>query len=171
MKSTRSTDESTKSGKQITDPKRQTLKRVATVVAAVVLSGSGLIIINNRFTFNFNIFGWGQPDDEEVRPDDKEPPPDGREVRISVGEASTRCPQDATCSGLHRDYHYELIGDFDSAPHTLECWVDGSRRWSGIWSGPEYPERGCYMWGDGGEIVYVVVDGVKSNELLWGKAG
>ena len=104
---------------------------------------------------------WAQPDVGAARPD-------GREVRISVGDPSTRCPQGVTCSGLHRDYRYELIGDFDSAPYTLECWVGGSRRWSGIWSGRS--ARGCYMWGDGGETVYVVVDGVKSNELRWPRA-
>ena len=61
MKSTRSTDESTQSGKQITESKRSTLGRVAMAVATVVLSGSGLIVINNRFTFfNLYIFGWGQ---------------------------------------------------------------------------------------------------------------
>ena len=106
---------------------------------------------------------WAQPDDEETQPEETQS--DGREVRISVGDPSTRCPQGVTCWGLHRDYHYEFSDDFGSPPYTLECWIDGSRRWAGIWSGRS--TTGCYMWGDGGEIVYVVVDGVKSNELRW----
>ena len=156
MKSTRSTDESTQSRKQITKPMRLTLRR-AVIALVVVLSGSGLIVLNNDFTFNFNIFGWGQPDD--------------REVRISVGtDASGRdeCPQGAVC----RNYRYELTG-FNPPPYTLECWEDGNREspsegsertWSGTWSGRS--ETGCYSWGSG-QTVHVVVDGVKSNELLW----
>ena len=105
------------------------------------------------------------PSSDDDDDDDGEVRSDGREVRIRVGKPSTRCPQDVTCWGLHRDYHYEFIGDFGPAPYTLECWVDDRRVWSGIWSGRS--TRGCYMWGDGGEIVYVVVDGVKSNELRW----
>ena len=103
---------------------------------------------------------WAQPDDGETQSD-------GRSVRISVGDPSTRCPQGVDCQGrgLHRDYRYEFSDDFGSPPYTLECWIDGSRRWAGIWSGRS--TTGCYMWGDGGEIVYVVVDGVKSNELRW----
>ena len=99
---------------------------------------------------------WVQPDDVEVQPD-------GRRVRISVGEVSNRCPLGVVCEGLHRDYRYELIG-FGPAPYTLECWVNGRRIWSGNWSGRS--SRGCYSWGSG-QTVHVVVDGVKSNELLW----
>ena len=105
-----------------------------------------------------NKLRWAQPDDEGTQSD-------GRSVRISMGDPSTRCPQGVRCWGLHRDYRYEFSDDFGSPPYTLECWIDGSRRWAGIWSGR--PTRGCYMWGDGGEIVHVVVDGVKSNELRW----
>lgn len=37
------------------------------VGAAVMLLGSGLIVINNSFNiFNFYIFGWGQPDDDQT---------------------------------------------------------------------------------------------------------
>ena len=77
MKSTSSTDESTQSEKQTTQPKRLTLGQVAKVVA-VVLAGSGLIVINNRCTL-FDIDIWGQPDDEESQPDDEEIQPDGQE--------------------------------------------------------------------------------------------
>ena len=60
MKPTRSTDETTQSGKQITEPKRRTLRWAVKVVTTVMLSGTGLIVINNSFTlFNLNIFGWG----------------------------------------------------------------------------------------------------------------
>ena len=62
MKSTRSTDESTQSGKRITKPMRLTLRQA--VIALVVLSGSSLIVLN--FTFNLNIFGRGQPDDDQT---------------------------------------------------------------------------------------------------------
>ena len=108
-----------------------------------------------------NKLSWAPTDDEETQTD-------GRSVRISVGDESTRCPQGVECWGLHRDYHYDFSDDFGSPPYTLECWIDGSRRWAGIWSGRS--TTGCYMWGDGGEIVYVVVDGVKSNELRWARS-
>ena len=104
-----------------------------------------------------NKLRWTQPDEEEVGSG-------VREVRISVGNPSTRCPQGVTCLGLHHDYQYEFIGEFDPAPYTLECWTNNRRVWFGLWSG--VPERGCYSWGSG-QTVYVVVDGVKSNELLW----
>lgn len=104
-----------------------------------------------------NKLRWTQPDEEEVGSG-------VREVRILVGNPSTRCPQGVTCLGLHRDYQYEFIGEFDPAPYTLECWTNNRRVWFGLWSG--VPERGCYSWGSG-QTVYVVVDGVKSNELRW----
>ena len=102
---------------------------------------------------------WSEPNRREVRPDD-----DDREVRISVGKPSTRCLEGVFCGGLHRDYRYEFTGDFGPGPYTLECWIDGRLRWSGIWRGS--PERGCWASGSG-QTVFVVVDGVKSNELLW----
>ena len=102
---------------------------------------------------------WSEPNRRKVQPDD-----DDREVRISVGKPSTRCPEGEFCGGLHRDYHYEFTGDFGPGPYTLECWIDGRLGWSGIWSGR--PERGCWASGSG-QTVHVVVDGVKSNELLW----
>ena len=170
MEPTKSTDESTPSGKQITEPKRRMSRRIAITVAAVVLSGSGLIVINNSFTFN--IFPWTQSDDEENQPDvGGEVQSDGRSVRISVGtDASDRdeCPQNTVC----QNYDYELNG-FGSAPYTLECWErdDGGewlRTYNGPWSGT--PERGCYSWVQG-QTVYVVVNGVKSNELRWTQPG
>lgn len=166
MEPTKSTDEST----QITDPKRRMSRRIAITVAAVVLSGSGLIVINNSFTFN--IFLRTQSDDEESQPDDGGVvQPGNRSVRISVGtDASDRdeCPQNTVC----QNYDYELNG-FGSAPYTLECWErdDGSewlRTYNGPWSGT--PERGCYSWVQG-QTVYVVVNGVKSNELRWTQPG
>lgn len=169
MKSTRSTDDSTQSRKQITKPTRLKLRRTVIAIAGIVLSGSGLIVINyrsnNSFDIsNFYIFEWGRPDDGEVRSD-------GREVGIEWGaDASGRdeCPQGAVC----RNYRYELSG-FGPPPYTLECWANGNREspsegpertWSGTWSGRS--ETGCYSW-EPGEIVHVVVDGVKSNELPW----
>lgn len=122
------------------------------VGAAVVLLGSGLIVL-------FNIFGWGQPDD--------------REVRISWGaDLSSDFDLDIRdwCLGFVfcRDFSYELSGDFDPAPYTLECWV-GSHRVAEpySWSGPEYPKNGCRAKGNHLIVAYVVVDGVKSNELRW----
>ena len=109
--------------------------------------------------------------DDDDDDDDGEVRPDGREVRISVGEPSERCPRNVICSGLHRDYHYEFSDDFGPPPYTLECWVranggEWSRKFKGDWRGK--PEKGCYAWGESGrQTVYVVVDGVKSNELDW----
>ena len=95
---------------------------------------------------------------------------DVRAVRISVGEPSTRCPRNVDCWGLHRDYHYELTG-FGPGPYTLECWARTSGgKWYRAdkfpWRGD--PTKGCFSWGESGrQTVYVVVDGVKSNELPW----
>ena len=95
---------------------------------------------------------------------------DVRAVRISVGEPSTRCPRNVDCWGLHRDYHYELTG-FGPGPYTLECLARTSGdEWDPVdkftWSG--VPAEGCFSWGESGrQTVYVVVDGVKSNELPW----
>ncbi len=95
---------------------------------------------------------------------------DVREVRISVGGPSMRCTRDGNCGGLHRDYDYELTG-FGPGPYELECWARTSGGEWGlerklIWSGD--PAEGCFSWGEPGrQTVYVVVDGVKSNELPW----
>lgn len=95
---------------------------------------------------------------------------DTREVRISVGKPSTRCPKNGECWGLHRDYHYELTG-FGPGPYTLECWAKTSGgEWdlSGKLSWHGDSAEGCYSWGESGrQTVYVRIDGVKSNELLW----
>ena len=97
----------------------------------------------------------------------------GREVRISVGEPSTRCPRNENCWGLHRDYDYKLNG-LGPGPYTLECWARMSGgEWDRLhtynsWPGPGSSAEGCYSWGEsGGQTVYVVVDGVRSNELDW----
>ena len=65
-----------------------------------------------------------------------------------------------------REFDYELTG-FGSGPYTLECYLNGSRWGSWVWSGPEYPERGCRVKGSILLVPYVIVDGVKSNELRW----
>lgn len=71
MKSTRSTDDSTQSRKQITKPTLLMLGRAAIVVATIVLPVLDLTAIrnshtNNHVTYNFNnIFRLAQPDDEE----------------------------------------------------------------------------------------------------------
>ena len=99
---------------------------------------------------------------------------DKRAIRISVGKPSTRCPRNENCWGLHRDYHYDWSGDFGPGPYTLECWartsggkwhLAGKLRWSGD------SAEGCYSWGESGQqTVYVVVDGVRSNELRWSRS-
>lgn len=95
---------------------------------------------------------------------------DTREVQISMGKPSTRCPKNGECWGLHRDYHYELTG-FGPGPYTLECWAKtsgGEWHLSGKLSWHGDSAKGCYSWGESGrQTVYVVVDGVKSNELPW----
>ena len=72
------------------------------------------------------------------------------------------------CSGFVycREFSYKLTG-FDSGPYALECWLNGSRWESKVWSGPEYPERGCRVKGNILLVPHVVVDGIKSNELRW----
>lgn len=88
-----------------------------------------------------------------------------REVRISWGsDASDRidCPSNARCYNLA----YELIGDFDPVPYSLECWVNGRKGWSGQWSGR--PHTACYYWGQGVRAS-VVIDGVRSNEIVLGQ--
>ena len=102
--------------------------------------------------------------------DGREGSPDGREIRISWGtDASDRegCPQGAAC----RNYSYEFIGDFGSAPYTLECWIGGERMWPRPGEGPRVwfgdPKKGCWMSGSDETVSHVVVDGVKSNELPW----
>ena len=179
MEPTKSTDESTPSGKQITEPKRRMSRRIAITVAAVVLSGSGLIVINNSFTFN--IFPWTQSDDEESQPDDgAEVQSDGRSVQISWGADLSRDP-DPDISGqcldyvFCRDFNYELIGGFGPGPYTLECWLthnDEPYFGPSSWPGPEDEDKKqrCRVRGNNELVAYVVVDGVKSNELRWTRA-
>ena len=106
-------------------------------------------------------------------PDDEEIQTDGREVRIEWGDDLSSDPDpdiSGWCSGYVycRDFSYELTG-FGSGPYKLECWLNGSRRDSLTWSGPE--ERGCRVKGNIRLVPYVRVDGVPSNQLRWSRTG
>lgn len=173
MKSARLTDESTQCQKRNTE-----LMKVAVVVTNVAVAVvTGLSLLKDIFDQDEadqyvsdesslqGTEGYRRP--SETGEESGDIRPDGRRVQISWGtDASGRdeCPQNAVC----QNYDYELSG-FGSAPYTLECWErDNGGEWlrtyNEPWSGT--PERGCYSWVSD-QTVYVVVDGVKSNELLW----
>ena len=89
------------------------------------------------------------------------PPPDDRQVTISWGSDATSraaCPTGEACL----DLRYEFIGTWDPAPYTLQCWSGNNRSWTGQWSGRE--TTGCYYWG---EPAHVVIDGIRSNTIIW----
>ena len=102
-----------------------------------------------------------------VRSNDLVGPPaaDGTEkqVRISWGSNATgrgaNCPASANC----RNLSYTLVGDFGPGPYILECLGEGHDPWKGRWSGSA--STGCYYRGTG-HTVYVVIDGVRSNDLV-----
>lgn len=69
-------------------------------------------------------------------------------------------------------FHIALGGGFEPDPRSIECWSsrDPTAAWySGTWQWPTsglWSEGGCWF-GYPGEQVWVVVDGVKSNVVVW----
>ena len=90
-----------------------------------------------------------------------EPVPDDRSVQISWGSDATgrgnNCPAARNCHNLT----YQLTGL--SGPYHLECYGTGHEDWDGHWSGN--PDTGCF-YRDTGHTVYVVINGVRSNDLV-----
>ena len=103
------------------------------------------------------------PEPEPMPEPVPEPVPVAREVRIAWGSDATGrgddCPPSANCRNL--TYHFN--GDFGTTPYYLECLGEGHDPWRGDWYGN--PESGCY-YRDSGHTIYVVVDGVRSNDLV-----
>ena len=75
-----------------------------------------------------------------------------------------------------RDFDYELSDDFGPGLYTLACWLthnDEPYFGPSSWPGPEdeNKKQRCRVRGNNEIIAYVVVDGVKSNELRWTQPG
>ena len=98
-----------------------------------------------------------------------------RSVRLSPGTSAKGWEGCSTDPCKH--FVIQLEG-FAPGVYTVECWSGQApgRRWYpenagdvGRWTWPRselWTTGGCY-WGYPGETVWVVVDGVKSNEVIW----
>ena len=94
-----------------------------------------------------------------------------KSVTLSVGSSAQGRPG---CSSQHCRY---LLIDLEAPAgfYDVECWSGGSSRpwFSGRWHWPASPlwaEGGCWHGHPGGQAVWAVIGGVKSNEVTWGQA-
>ena len=100
-----------------------------------------------------------------------------RSVSLSLGGPVTGATYHQHCEGNPHCYwlDIDLHGDFGPGPHHYQCFtVGGWTRSDGThttepwvdWTNSASPDRQCLEWLVG-EQVYVVVDGVRSNNLTW----
>ena len=107
----------------------------------------------------------GCPQERADLPDDRP-----ASVTLAVGSSANGQPG---CSSEHCR-HLSIALDARMGYYDVECWWGGSHEpwFSGQWHWPASPlwaEGGCWHGHPGGESVWVVVDGVKSNEVTWGQ--
>ena len=98
--------------------------------------------------------------------------PDDRPASVTLAVGSSANGQPG-CSSEHCR-HLSIALDARMGYYDVECWSGGSHEpwFSGQWHWPASPlwaEGGCWHGHPGGESVWVVVDGVKSNEVTWGQ--